>query len=191
MLMCNQRDVYVLKRKFSNQFLESVVPVNKTSQLLSFRALAEDKEKNVYASYYTGLSRKSISSSGFVPIKLPPSLVSNAISTYSLNIWNDHLLWNNIDLNLSNGNYEFVGLNKFGKHCTQYLHQDTLWLFPWFNNQLHVYDLKRKKISTHELDRAILNKDGQNISEMNDMTGDPSRQSLWISTTDQGLFEMT
>lgn len=191
MLMCNQRDVYLLKKKFSNQFLESVVPVNKTSQLLSFRALAEDKEKNVYASYYTGLSKKSISSSGFVPIKLPPSLVSNAISTYSLNIWNDHLLWNNIDLNLSNGKYEFVGLNKFGKHCTQYLHQDTLWLFPWFNNQLHVYDLKRKKIATHELDRTILNKDGQNISEMNDMTGDPSRQSLWISTTDQGLIEMT
>lgn len=188
-LLCNQKDIYLLKKKVPTreQFLEKVEAKNKTLPLLSFRALAEDDKKNIYASYYTGIVKKMAGTNKFIPFDIPKTIIGNPISTYSLNYWKGHLLWNNINFNLNSGTYSYIGENNFGQHCTQYLSNDTLWLFKWYTNILYYYDLKSEKLSTHILDNNISNKNGM-LNEMNDMIGDATGQNLWISTTNHGLL---
>ena len=61
MLLFTKADIYRLKKKTpaAQQFLQEVDAVNNTSPILSFRAIAEDDQKNIYASYYTGIAKKA------------------------------------------------------------------------------------------------------------------------------------
>jgi len=118
-------------------------------------------KKNIYASYYTGISKKAAREKDFIPMPVQQYISRDLISTYSLNYWKGHLLWNNIDIDLTDGKYRYIAGNSFGGHCTQYLHNDTLWLFKWGTNDLHCYDLLHDRLITYSLDMAISNGIGQ------------------------------
>lgn len=191
-LLCNQKDLYQLKPKIpdSKNYLSIVKAENKTIPLLSFRAITEDDNNNVYASYYTGISQKLVGSDQFIPFDIPTSIKGDVSATYSLHYWKGHLIWNNIDFDLKTRKYTYIFNDKYGQHCTQYLQNDTLWAFQWYTSQLHTYDLRDKKLTTHELDMRV-SRYGGFLNEMNDMTSNGKSNVLWISTTNEGISKIT
>ncbi len=188
MLVCTQADIYRLKKKTpaAHQFLQKVDAVKNISPILSFRAIAEDDQKNIYASYYTGIAKKAAGEKNYIALAVKKYIAGELISTYSLHYWNNHLLWNNTSIDLATGAYKYLTGSTFGGHCTQWLQHDTLWLFQWNSNELHCYDLLKNSLTTYAIDKAVTKGIGR-IGEMNDMTGDATGQNLWISTTNDGI----
>ncbi|MBI5856712.1 MAG: hypothetical protein HZB42_03595 [Sphingobacteriales bacterium] len=187
-LLCTKADIYRLKKitPAARHFLQKVDAVNNISPILSFRALAEDNQKNIYASYYTGIAKKAAGEKNYISLPVKKYISGELISTYSLTYWKNHLLWNNVSIDLVTGAYKYLTGEKFGGHCTQYLHTDTLWLFQWGSNELYCYDLLKNNLTTYAIDKAVTKSVGL-IGEMNDMTGDATGQNLWISTTNDGI----
>ncbi|MEP7376234.1 MAG: histidine kinase [Chitinophagaceae bacterium] len=188
LLLCTQADIYRLKKKTPSpqQFLQKVDAVNNISPILSFRAIAEDDQKNIYASYYTGIAKKADGEKNYISLPVKKYISGELISTYSLHYWKNHLLWNNVSINLATGAYKYLTGSIFGGHCTQLLRHDTLWLFHWNSNKLYCYDLLKNKLTTYPIDSAVT-KSVRLIGEMNDMTGDATGQNLWISTSNDGI----
>ena len=188
MLACTQTDIYRLKKKtpLAEQFLQKVDPVNNISPILSFRAITEDDHKNIYASYYTGIAKKTAGEKNYTSLPVKKYISDQLISTYSLSYWNNHLLWNNVSIDIATGSYKYLTGGKFGGHCTQWLQHDTLWLFLWNSNELYCYDLLKNNLNTYQIDKALTKGIGL-ITEMNDIIGDASGQNLWISSTNDGI----
>jgi two-component sensor histidine kinase len=188
MLICTKADIYRLKKKTPvvQQFLQQVDAVNNISPILSFRAVAEDDQRNIYASYYTGIAKKTADKKNYISLPVKKYITGELISTYSLHYWKNHLLWNNVSINLVTGAYKYLTGSTFGGHCTQWLHLDTLWLFHWKSNELHCYDLLKNNLTTYAIDKSVTN-DLASIGEMNDMIGDATGLNLWISTTSDGI----
>jgi signal transduction histidine kinase len=188
LLVCTQTDIYRLKKKTPpvETFLQKVDAANNTSPLLSFRGVAEDKQNNIYASYYTGIVKKRPGDKNFTSLAVKKYIFGDLISTYSLSCWNNQLLWNNVSIDLANDSYKFLTGNVFGGHCTQWLQHDTLWLFHWNSNKLHCYDLQKNNLTSYPIDDTV-KRGSEMIHEMNDMIGDASGQNLWISTSYEGI----
>jgi len=188
MLLCTKEDIYRLKKKTPSpqQFLQKVDAVNNISPILSFRAIAEDDHKNIYASYYTGIAKKAAGEKNYASLPVKKYISAELISTYSLTYWKGHLLWNNVSIDLASGAYKYLTGSTFSGHCTQWLQHDSLWLFHWNSNELHCYDLLKNNLNTYAIDKAVT-KSVRLIGEMNDMTGDATGQNLWISTTNDGI----
>ena len=187
-LVCTKSDIYRLKKKVpaAEQFMQKKAVTDNISNLFSFRGLAEDDKKNIYASYYTGILKKNSHENIFKAIATRQYLNSGLISTYSLNYWKGNLLWNNISINLATGKQTYLAGDKFGGHCTQYLHNDTVWLIQWNTAKLHCYDLKNGILSTYALDEKIMN--GRPIlGGVDEITGDATGQNLWISSNLEGI----
>ena len=179
MLLFTKADIYRLKKKTpaAQQFLQEVDAVNNISPILSFRAIAEDDQKNIYASYYTGIAKKTAGSSIYISLPVKKYVSGELVSTYSLKYWKNHLLWNNVSIDLVTGAYRYLTGSTFGGHCTQWLQHDTLWLFQWNSNELYCYDLLKNNLTTYAIDKAVT-KSVRLIGEMNDMTGDATGQNL-------------
>lgn len=158
--------------------------------VMSFRALAEDPQGNIYASYYNGLLVKKKGTNMFSDLPLPQSLLSKAFSTYSLHYWNGQLLWNNLVTDLSGSHYKFIGERKIVEHTAQYLDRDTLWFYIWKTGILYAYDLKHKKLSSHVIDKNLGNF-GEPIEEISDMTPDETGRNLWLATKWNGIALIT
>ena len=188
LLACTQADIYRLKKKVPpiEQFLQKINDENNISPILSFRALAEDDQDNIYASYYTGIAKKAAGEKKYTSLPVKKYISNELISTYSLNYWNKHLLWNNLSIDLNTDEYRYLAGSTFGGHCTQWMQHDTLWLFQWNSNELHCYDLLKNNLNTYPIDKALTKGVGL-VYEMNDMIGDSSGQNLWISTTSDGI----
>jgi signal transduction histidine kinase len=152
--------------------------------------VAEDDQENIYASYYTGIAKKRQGEKNFVSLPVKKYLSGELISTYSLSCWNNHLLWNNVSIDLANGSYKYLTGDSFGGHCTQWLQHDSIWLFHWNSNELHCYDLRKNNLNSYPIDKAVSKGAGM-IIEMNDMIGDASGQNLWISTNNEGITFIT
>lgn len=188
LLVCTQTDIYRLKKKAPTaaQYLQSVGPVKNITSILSFRALAEDEQKNIYASFYTGIAKQNKGEDAFLPMDVEKYMSGGFISTYSLSYWKGHLIWNNVNIDLGSGGHTFITGDKFAGHCTQWLQHDTLWLYQWNSNELNCYDLLRKKLAVYPIDKRISG-NSNSIGEMNDMIVDGSGQNLWISSSDNGM----
>jgi len=187
-LLCTKADIYRLKKKTpdAQQFLQRVDAVDNISPILSFRAIAEDDEKNIYASYYTGIAKKKAGDKKYKSLPTKKYIGNDLVSTYSLQYWKKHLLWNNVSIDLATGAYKYLSSSAFSGHCTQWLQHDSLWLFHWNSNELYCYDLQKNNVANYTIDKAVT-KSVRVIGEMNDMIADATGQNLWISTTNDGL----
>lgn len=167
--------------------------VNQTSNptnILSFRALAEDDNKNIYTSYYGGISRKKNNGTSFDPVKEWELFNNKTQATYSLHYWKESLIWNNVLINLQTGKKIFIGKQENAGHCTQYLQHDSLWLIIWGTNELHCYDLKTNRDTAYTLESSINN--GKNyLDAVADITRDETGNALWISSTNEGISLIT
>ena len=187
-------NIYRLKKKVPalSQFRQQVDAENAFSKLISYRALAEDENRNIYASYYTGISKKPPGKAVFSPLPVKRYMKDAGISTYSLNYWNGHLLWNNVKIEIATGNYSYLFDSTFSGHCTQFLLHDSLWLFKWGTRQLHCYDLKHNTLNSYPLELGIPTGGVVGgIIDMNDIVADASGQNLWIGSRDFGLSLIT
>jgi signal transduction histidine kinase len=187
-LLSTKADIYRLKKKtpVAQQFLQEVDALNNISPILSFRAIAEDDKKNIYASYYTGISKKKPGDEKYISLPTKKYIGNDLVSTYSLQYWKNHLIWNNVSIDLATGAYKYLSGSAFSGHCTQWLQHDSLWLFHWNSNELYCYDLLKNNLATYAIDKAVT-KSVRVIGEMNDMIADATGQNLWISTTSDGI----
>jgi signal transduction histidine kinase len=189
--LLTQKDLYRIRKKQpgTEQFRQDVNVPGNSSATLSFRAIAEDDKKNVYASYYIGIAKKPSGGTVFSSLPLVNSITNDNKSTFSLNYRNGYLLWNNAAVHLASGKIHFMMGNTFGGHCTQYLNNDTLWLFQWATSSLHCFDLKNQQLTTYPFDKSL----GINgiIDELNDLAGDATGKNLWACTKSYGIYSLT
>jgi two-component sensor histidine kinase len=187
-------NIYRLKKKVPalSQFRQQVDAENTFSKLISYRALTEDENRNIYVSYYTGISKKSPRKETFSPLHVKQYMNDARISTYSLNYWDGHLLWNNVKIEIATGKYSYLFDSTFSGHCTQFLQHDSLWLFKWGTRLLHCYDLKHNTLNSYPLELEIsTGAVAGGITDMNDIVADASGQNLWIGSRDFGLSLIT
>jgi len=192
LLLQTVANLYRLKKKLPliEVFREQVFTNQPEQQTkpISFRAITESADHHLYASYYTGISEKKPGSHAFYPLPTERYRKGDLVSTYSLQYWNQHLLWNNIMIHIPGGKASYLFDSSFSGHCTQYLKGDSCWLYKWNSQELHCYDLKNKKLNTYPLLIPLdeNNQEGRN-GDMNDMEDDADGNRLWISSHDFGL----
>ena len=184
----NLRTVLQIKEKLPKptQFKQVINDKALSSSTTSFRALAEDKDKNIYASYYGGIAMKRPGDKGFEGVGKWRHLINEAKGTYSLNVWNNHLIWNNVIIDLKDNNIQYVGPQNNAGHCNQWIQNDTLWLYIWHTPTLYYYDLRRKRQTEIGL-KTQINGEGTYYSAINDIKMDKSGQHFWISSTFKGI----
>ncbi len=191
--LIRQTSIYQLKKKppVAGSFLEHIkVPTPPVA--FSFRGLAEDEHKNVYASYYYGLVVKPAGTDCFVEPPLFRKLAQKANGTFGLHCWKEQLFWNNASIDLRTGRYHFLGdQNPSIIHTTQHLNKDTLWFYPWWSAALYCFDLKRQQLHPIPIDPRLSYANERNIQELNDITGDASGQNLWLATGWNGIALIT
>lgn len=184
----NLRSVLQIKEKppLPTQFKQPIIDKALLSSTTSCRALAEDKDKNIYASYYGGIAMKKPGDNSFKAVGKWHDLINEAKGTYSLNVWNNHLIWNNVIIDLKDNSKQYVGLPHNAGHCNQWIQNDTLWVYIWHTPKLYCYDLKRKRQTETRLKTQITG-DGTYYSAINDIKMDERGQHFWISSTFKGI----
>ncbi len=192
LLLETQSNLYHLKKKMpaASRFAEIVYTGNPESftKPVSFRAMTEGDDHSIYTSYYTGLSKKTYGTSGFKPLPVKQYMKGVLVSTYSLQYWNKHLLWNNVLIDMASGSYRYMFDSLFSGHCTQYLYRDSCWLFRWGTNMLHCYDLVHGTLSSYPLGIDISSShEGGMVIDMNDIVAGTDESNLWTGSHDFGL----
>lgn len=184
----NLRSVLQIKEKLpkSTHFKQPITDKALVSSTTSFRALTEDKDKNIYASYYGGIAMKRPGDRKFEAVGKWHHLINEAKGTYSLNVWNNYLIWNNVIIDLRDDSKQYVGLPHNAGHCNQWIQNDTLWLYIWHTPKLYCYDLKRKRQTETGL-KTQINGEGTYYSAINDIQMDQGGQNFWISSTFKGI----
>lgn len=186
--LSNLRTILKVKDKLpsASRFRIPLNDANLTSNTTSFRALAEDENNNIYASYYGGIASMKAGSESFEAISHWKHLINKDKGTYSLNYWKGHMIWNNMVINLKTNKCDFIGQKINAGHSNQFIKNDTLWLYIWHTNVLYCYDLKSKKQTEIQLDKKI-NATGFYYYAINDICADASGQNFWISSTFDGI----
>lgn len=184
----NLRSVLQIKEKLPKpaQFKQPIIDKALLSSTTSCRALAEDKDKNIYASYYGGIAIKRPGNNRFEAVGKWHDLINEAKGTYTLNVWNNHLVWNNVIIDLKDNSKQYVGLPYNAGHCNQWIQNDTLWIYIWHTPKLYCYDLKRKRQTETGLKTQITG-EGTYYSAINDIKIDERGQHFWISSTFKGI----
>lgn len=152
--------------------------IKSNNSITSMRGIAEDANGNIYASYYTGVKVKPRGENKFQNFRGTDVKVN---STYSLTIWKDKLIWNNIIFDLTSQKKDHFYSNKYGEHITHYLAGDTLWAYEWYNNVFMFYDLKNEKA------KIIKTKILEEPDYISSLVLDEKRQLFWISTFHRGI----
>jgi signal transduction histidine kinase len=181
LLFCTRTDLYRLKKKMPDENDYKQVTGSSTDPR-SFRAIAEDDNQNIYATYYTGILKKKAGTNIYTSLPVEQYFNNDIKSTYGLSYWNNYLLSNNVQIDLRNGKHRYLNGNGFGGHCTHYLQNDTLWFINWVTNELHAYDLQQQQTVSYPLDKSVSQGVGF-LEAVADMKGDASGQNLWLSST--------
>lgn len=187
LLLCTQSCIFRFKKKVPpvSFFTESFYGV---PEPISCRALTEDEHKNIYSSYYTGISKKT-PGKNFIPLATQQYLKGPLVSTYSLNYYKRHLLWNNVKITLATGRHTYLFDEEFSGHTAQFLKHDTVFLFKWGTNELYCYDLLNNKLSSFSIDKNLTG--FSYLSGINGITEGDAANSLWIATSNDGLALIT
>lgn len=168
------------------QFKEILDDDGLSSNTISFRALAEDEEKNTYASYYGGIAIKKKDKPGFEAVQKWRYLINESKGTYSLNHWNGHLIWNNVVIRLKDDATYFIGPPYNAGHCNQWVQNDTVWIYIWHTRELYKYELQSHKQTAIELKNKT-NNEASYYAAINDMSIDAGGVNFWVSSTYNGI----
>ena len=196
LLLQTVANLYRLKKKMPGiDFFRHPVFTNLPEQQtkpISYRAITESADHHIYASYYTGISVRKPGEAAFAPLPTERYRKGDMVSTYSLQYWNQHLLWNNVLINITTGQSRYMFDTLFSGHCTQYLRGDSCWLYKWSSQSLHCYDLRNNRLRTYPLQIPMdENKQEGRNGDMNDMEDDANENQLWVSSHDFGLALIT
>ena len=145
-LLLEPNKIYKLEAKPKEEafFKETI---NGITQDTSFRALAEDSEKNIYVTYYTAeIAKKTAGTKNFEICQIPKIPDVNFTSTFSIKTYKDDIIWNNTLLNFKLHTLKPFSKQDFYAHTTQFLKKDSLWFYTWGTNKLQYYNLSEKKI---------------------------------------------
>ena len=189
-LLLTVSNIFRIKKKVPPlvRFRQQVDAEINASRPVSYRALAEDDNKNIYASYYTGISKKAAGKATFIKWPTNQYLNGERISTYSLHYWHGFLLWNNVKIELATGKFRYLFDSIFSGHCVQFLQHDSLWLYKWGSKMFHCYDLTHDILSSYLLEPATnTNMNARGIFDINDIVSDASGKNLWIGSHYFGL----
>jgi|GEM_PF-1447073 len=124
----------------------------------SMRGLTEDAEGNVYVTFYdAGLAVKKKGGNHFEVITLQDPIINKMRAVFHLNYWKNHLLWNQVKINLTDWSVSPLVGKKFEgytdkSHFTHCIQEDTLWMFQWYTSTLIKTDLNTNKSTTFPLD---------------------------------------
>ncbi|MBO6880938.1 histidine kinase [Winogradskyella sp.] len=187
-LILTDKSVYKiieLKTKESNSFEEQLA-LNETPSL---RALSEDQEGNIYASYYNGLLRKQLGDSIFRTFDIPFPEQLKVESVFGLSYWNGHLLWNNVSIDLNDEKLTKFTQNPNIQHTTHLLEKDSLWFFEWESTSLMKRNLKNNTTESFALNKSDFQE--YPLQMMNAIVADHSDNSLWIATRLNGVCKLT
>jgi signal transduction histidine kinase len=189
-LLFTTKNIFRLKKKLpaASKFRQENNAEKKEAALLSYRALTEDKNKNIYASFYTGISKKVVGEKLFRHLPAFQFTDGGDPGTYSLNFWKGNLLWNNIKIDLATGNHKYLFDTKAVGHCTQFLQNDSVYIFQWNTKILHCYDLSKNSLTSYPLEISMNNEmDGTSgVIDINDMVMG-SNNNIWIASHYFGL----
>ena len=155
--------------------------ISSGNTLTSMRAMAEDDEGNIYASYYTGVSVKTKGSERFEPFLDTHERSKQRAATYSLTYVKDKLIWNNIIFNLTNGDRHTIHYDGYGLHMNHCLLGDTLWTYSWYSNLLVGYDIETDA-STSEPVKVFPSDESASR-----LRADPSGKRIWMATSGEGI----
>ncbi len=143
-------------------------------RLASYREITEDPQGNIYASYYSNISVKTKEQNDF--LQFPHTADQNHYNhAYSLQYWQDHLIWNNQIVNIGSGRKEYILDEDLIPHAETYLHEDTLWLMSWYDLRLIGYHLKNRE-TLYEIAFDIFTDHA-----VSDMKYDTSKRQLWLA----------
>ena len=163
------------KQPLATEFKETVIDkLNRAS--LSFRALAEDDAKNIYASYYSGIAKQTGGKGPFKWLNFPIGNKLKDEGVYGLFYHNKALYWNNVKLQLPSLAATFISGNKFGGHTTLFKQGDSLWLYPWQDNKLYAASLNTSGA------RLLADFTSQGIDNITAMIADPDGRHIWYSS---------
>ncbi len=186
-IIATKKFLYKLTKKgFSNyQFKEEIKGEDKE---LSFREITKDTNENLFVSYYLGLATKNKNSAYFNKINIPKSNFK-LVASYSLSYWNNKLLWNNFSLDLNNKRINLLTNKTSGNHATQYIKNDSIWIYNWYSNKLSVNDLKNNKIKNYTIEKSVY--PNHSLKIINDIIEDKQSNNLWIATLNNGMSLIT
>lgn len=189
-LLMSESSIYRIKKKQlpADRFLETLVQGPSAKPVLSYRGITEDDRHTIYASYYTGLARKAAGEKVFRAMPVQAYMKGPLVSVYGLTTWRHLLFWNNVKINLQNGQSAYLFDSVFSGHCTLYQEHDSLWMFKWGTKTMYCYDLLREKLSSMPIN--IVTQSNNNIAgvvDINDMVPDASGSHLWLSSHDFGI----
>jgi len=163
------------KQPLAAEFKETVIDkLNRTS--LSFRALAEDDAKNIYASYYSGIAKQTGGKGPFKWLNFPLGNNLKDEGVFDLFYHNNALYWNNVRLQLPSLAAAFISGNKFGGHTTLLKLGDSLLLYPWQDNKLYAASLTTGGV------RLVGDFTSQGIDNITSMVADPDNRHIWYSS---------
>ena len=184
----NLRTILKISEKLpeSALFKQTVNDRGLKSNTTSFRALAEDQEKNLYVSYYGGIAHKEKGRATFKAIEKWRHLINESKGTYALNHWKGHLIWNNAVIRLKDNTIHFVGPPYNAGHCNQWIQNDTLWVYIWHTRVMYKYELQSHKQTTIQLKNKT-HAEASNYTAINDVCLDARGQNFWISSTYNGI----
>lgn len=179
------------KESTGNPFLVSFQSDEKgDTTLYSYRAITEDDQGGIYASYYNGVMYKKKGQQDFEVAAFTKKIQPKIVSLYDMNYWKGYLLWNNLLYPIKSGQYRFLDDGHKMRHTTQCLDKDTLWYYVWESGILHRYDLNRHKQTVYDIDKEV-GAFGEAIEELSDMIPDHTGRNLWLATKWDGIVLIT
>ncbi len=147
----------------------------------STRGFTEDASGSIYVTYYdAGIAKKSKDAQQFEVCNIPKNPNIRLESTFSIAAYNAKLIWNNTLLDLKNNQIEALSTNRQYGHTTQYLKGDSLWLYPWWGDNLEVYDLARKTSKVYNINTKNCPQVRFNV--LNAITPDESGKHFWVAS---------
>lgn len=152
----------------------------------SMRGITEDNNGNVFATFYSDLARKAKGEDNFKLFPIQYFGNPKMEIMFSLNFWNDRLLWNNAQVFINNGKFTPFNDGIPQAHIVQYLQADTLWYYPWYYNSFFECDLKNQTVREHPL--RLYEDKGLNSGIINAILPDESGKNLWLAQHDFGIY---
>ena len=130
--------IYILKPKNHGEdyFKEKVTS---GEELTSMRGIVEDEVGNIYASYYTGISKKEKGSEVYKEFQNTINVPKSVKATYDLSLKDSLLFWDHSKLNLNSGTVDHFYRKGFGGHAVHLLEEDTMWIAFWNSNKIGKY----------------------------------------------------
>jgi len=152
----------------------------------SMRGMTQDDQGNLYISFYSGIVKKDHRTGNLseVIVNTTPE-VNNA---YSLNYYNNHLYWNDVKINLQNGEAKTLIADKDNGHVTNLVdNTGHIWMATCYQQQ-ELIELYNYNPRTEEIIKINLPISLRQGGQMTGLALSQDGSKLWIATARTGAY---